>query len=267
MTLWTDATGFSFHFASPPQRIVCLVPSWTELLLEWGLPVVGCTRYCIHPASEVAQISVVGGTKDFKPEAIRTLRPDLVIANREENVPEPLLALRQEIPVYTTVVGNLAEAKATLNELGRLCAREDAATALIHELETGFASLPQPAQPIRTLYLIWRKPYMSIGGDTFIHDILAKGNFANVCQTQTRYPSLSPTDIQALAPELILLSSEPFPFQAKHISELQALCPQAHIELVDGAAFSWYGSRLRTTPAELLRIHEQIGCAAASVPA
>jgi ABC-type Fe3+-hydroxamate transport system substrate-binding protein len=258
MTLWTDATGFQFHFTAPPQRIVCLVPSWTELLLEWALPVVGRTRYCIHPAAEVAQIPVVGGTKDFKPEAIRDLQPDLVIANREENVPEPLLALRQEIPVYTTVVGNLAEAQTTLQELGRLCARETAATALISELAKGFADLPQPPNPIRTLYLIWRKPYMSIGGDTFIHDLLAIGNFANVCQTQGRYPSLTPADIQALNPELVLLSSEPFPFQTKHISELQALCPQARIELVDGAAFSWYGSRLRTTPAEIRRIHNQI---------
>lgn len=239
-----DATGYSLSVETPFRRIVSLVPSQTELLLDLGVTVVGRTRFCIYPEAQIEAIPVMGGTKDFKPEKIRALNPDLILANLEENVAEPLLALREEIPVWTTQVRNLPEALAMIQDIGWLTGASPAAEALAEQIRAGFAQLASPKRRRRALYLIWREPWMAVGGDTFIHDLLERCGFENATGSQMRYPSLSDEALTLLDPELILLSSEPYPFKQKHLPELQALCPQARIMLVDGALFSWYGSRL-----------------------
>lgn len=247
----SDVTGYALPDTGPYRRIVSLVPSLTELLVELGAPVVGRTRYCVHPAEAVAGIPIVGGTKDFDLAKIRALNPDLVIANLEENVAEPLLALREEIPVWTTQVRDLPEALTTIVDLGRLSGREPRARQLAADIDRAFAALSQHP-PRRVLYLIWRRPWMSVGNDTFIHDLIRRCGWINSMAEHTRYPSLDDHELAALEPELILLSSEPYPFAPKHLPELQSLCPDARLALVDGSYFSWYGSRLLPAAAYLL---------------
>ena len=209
------------------QRIVSLVPSLTELLADLGLDeeVVGLTRFCVHPAGWKARKAVVGGTKNVDPERVRTLAPDLVIASKEENVREQVEAIAAFAPVHLTDIATVDGALEEIRAIGALVGRAPEAGALTAEIARGFDALTaQPlATPIRALYLIWRDPWMTVGGDTYISDVMARGGFANVCAESTRYPVLSPEDITALAPEVVLLSSEPYPFAEKHIEELQPL--------------------------------------------
>lgn len=187
----------------------------------------------------------MGGTKDFKPDKIRALQPDLIIANLEENVSEPLLAIREEIPVWTTQVRDLPEALNMIQDVGWLTGKQAEARKLADEIDLGFLQLQQRAQTLSCVYLIWREPWMAVGGDTFIHDLLTRCGLKNLTGVENRYPSLDDQSLKGLDPDLILLSSEPYPFKAKHIPELQKICPRAKIELVDGSFFSWYGSRLK----------------------
>ncbi len=250
----TDARGQVLCFDQAFRRIVSLVPSQTEFLIEIGAEVIGRTRFCIHPAEQVAEIPIVGGTKDFKLDKIRALQPDLVIANQEENSAE-LLALATKMPVWTTLVSNLAEALQMMRNLGELSGCQLRAQQIVEQIEQNFEGLIA-VESVRTcLYLIWRQPWMSIGYDTFIHDLLQRAGLQNVIKS-TRYPQLSDTDLQILQPDVILLSSEPYPFAEKHIAELQQLCPTADIQLVDGELFSWYGSRLIKSAAYLQQLSQ-----------
>jgi len=131
-----------------------------------------------------------------------------------------------------------------IRRVGELCGKTERSEEIAQNILRGFSKLPEADKTLRTLYLIWRKPYMSIGKDTFIHHMLDRCGLENVCAGMIRYPELSTANIQELQPELILLSSEPYPFKEKHIQELQQMVPSARIMLVDGEMFSWYGSRL-----------------------
>ncbi|MDT0631025.1 helical backbone metal receptor [Rubrivirga sp. S365] len=260
----TDALGRPVRLAAPPRRIVSLVPSQTELLadLELDDEVVGLTRFCVHPDGWKAAKTIVGGTKNVNVERVRGLRPDLVIANKEENVREQVEAVAAFCPVYVTDVADVDGAVAMIRDVGALVGRAARAGRIADEVEGGFAALaaappassPPASSPPRTeraLYLIWRDPWMAVGGDTIISDVLERGGWANATSSRDRYPTLSDQDIDQLAPDVVMLSSEPYPFQAKHVAEVQALAPAARVVLVDGEAFSWYGSRLRHTPAVL----------------
>lgn len=238
-------------------RIVSLVPSLTALLadLELDAEVVGLTRFCSDPPDWKARKTVIGGTKDVRPERVRALQPDLILANREENVREQVEALEGVAPIYLSEIKTLADDLEAIAEIGARVGRREQAAALIERTEAAFAALPAFA-PLRTLYLIWREPYMSVGRDTFIHAVMAAGGFENVCGGETRYPSLEPQALRALDPELVLLSSEPYPFQEEHLAELAALVPSARLRLVDGVPFSWYGSRVAEAPAYLRELRQ-----------
>ncbi|WP_412060976.1 helical backbone metal receptor [Rubrivirga sp. IMCC45206] len=243
----------------PPTRIVSLVPSQTELLAALGLDaeVVGLTRFCVHPAGWKARKAIVGGTKGTDPTRVLALDPDLVIANREENDREPIEALAAAVPVHVTDVATVGGALAMIREVGGLVGRGPQAQALAAEIGAGFDALPAFA-PLRALYLIWRDPWMTVGGDTFISDVMARAGLANVVGDRARYPTLAPNEIAALAPDVVLLSSEPYPFADNHVAEVQALAPEAQVALADGEAFSWYGSRLLQTPAVLRELRQRL---------
>ncbi len=255
----TDARGRTLRLAVPPRRIVSLVPSLTELLAALNLDeaVVGLTRFCVRPPEWKRRKTIVGGTKQINLERLLGLQPDLVLANLEENTREIVATLDLHVPVFVTHVRTLDEALQMIRQVGYLTGTESAADALAATIAERFAALPS-YPPRRTLYLIWRDPYMSVGGDTFIHDMLRRGGFANVCADQTRYPVLTPDAIRALQPEVVLLSSEPYPFKEKHLEELRPLCPEATFLLVDGQPFSWYGARLLETPAYLKQLQAQL---------
>ncbi len=255
----TDALGRSVRLEKPPRRIVSLVPSQTELLEELGMEaeVIGITRFCVHPEHWHAQKPYVGGTKDVRVERVRTLAPDLVLANKEENVREQIEEIAAFAPVYVTDVASVADAVAMVRAVGQLVNRAETADVLAAEVEADFARLPA-LDPIRAAYLIWREPWMTVGGDTFVHDVMAHAGLDNVFGDRLRYPEISGEELRAAAPEAVLLSSEPFPFREKHVREVQALVPDARVALVDGEAFSWYGSRLLDTPSYLAALRSEL---------
>ncbi len=235
------------RLAYTPKRIVSLVPSLTELLFDLGLEneVVGITKFCIHPNEWFGTKKRVGGTKDFKPDMIRELQPDLIIANKEENQQDGIEELAREFTVFLTEIVDMDTANQAILDIGCLTGREKEARRLVKEIEEEKeAFLPYISPDNDVLYLIWRKPYMSVGGDTFISSMLQEAGYENVLQDKTRYPSLESEEIRDLSPSWIFLSSEPFPFKEKHIKELEGICPDSRVVLVDGEMFSWYGSRL-----------------------
>jgi ABC-type Fe3+-hydroxamate transport system substrate-binding protein len=323
------------------MRIVSLVPSITELLSDLGLEeeVVGITKFCIHPEHWFRTKRRVGGTKTADVESILALRPDLVLANREENVREQIEALEDLVPVYISDVNDLTSALAMIREVGRLTGREERAAGLVESIRTGFEELKRPigvhakfsewlaadvaipprpgmpvgravgrpgagagaagagsagagpagagaagagaagagsagagpegwgagsqrpgsgagvdigrwalTEPIPCAYFIWRNPWMVAGGDTFINDMLERAGFINVFRGLTRYPTIDADTLSASGCRLVLLSSEPYPFREKHVSEFRAVVPNARVWMVDGEMFSWYGSRMTYMP-------------------
>ncbi|WP_080057029.1 helical backbone metal receptor [Spirosoma aerolatum] len=228
-----------------PQRIISLVPSQTELLFDLGLDnaVVGVTKFCIHPADKVKNKTIVGGTKTLNSNKIRDLYPDLIIANKEENSREQIEELQQQYRVHVTDVITVSDALAMIREVGALVGKPQEATDLASQIGNRLCSFANPS-PKRVAYLIWRNPYMVAADQTFIHFMLEVAGFSNAFSDRLRYPEITAYDLQGARPDLIFLSSEPYPFADKHIAELQAICPNARVVLVDGELFSWYGSRL-----------------------
>lgn len=233
--------------AFPPRRIVSLTPSQTELLHALGLrdEVVGITKFCVHPSEWFRSKPRIGGTKTPNIERICALRPDLALANQEENTRDAVLQLEKAgCPVWVSDVRDLNGALAMIRDVGQLVCRSEAAEALCADIAAAFAAIPPAAASRRAAYLIWRKPYMAAGGDTFINDMLTRAGFENVFGHINRYPEVSAEQLAEAAPEWVLLSSEPYPFKEGHLRELQEICRGATVRLVDGELFSWYGSRL-----------------------
>lgn len=253
----TDQMNRRVAVPFPPQRIVSLVPSQTELLFDLGLAdrVFGVTKFCIHPAEARQQATVVGGTKNFDFDKIAALKPDLIIGNKEENYQEGIAQLATQYPVWMSDITGLDDALDMIRRVGLLTGRKERADALAAEIQQLFAELPLPRTALPTAaYFIWRKPYMVAATNTFIDEMLRRAGFANAFADATRYPEISAEQLAAAAPTSILLSSEPYPFQEKHVAEFQAMCPAAQVRIVDGELFSWYGSRLRHTAAYLRQL-------------
>lgn len=240
-----DARGRSLRCVRPPRRIVSLVPSQTELLADLGLDdeVVGLTRFCVHPAGWKSGKAIVGGTKQVDLDRVQALEPDLVLANREENTREMVEALDAIASVYVTDVASLAEACEMIRAVGQLVGREAAGQTLARDVAAAFADLPEH-EPVTAAYLIWRAPYMTVGGDTFIHDVMTHVGLANVFADRRRYPEVTARELAVAEPDVVLLASEPYPFTDEHAAEVRAAVGGALVRLVDGEAFSWYGSRL-----------------------
>ena len=244
---WTDHLGRKVTLPETPQRIISLCPSITETLYTLGLSerVVGRTHFCIHPAKFVEGAGRIGGTKKVDYAAVAALEPDLIIAEKEENTREIVETLAADWPVYVTDVRDVACALRMIADLGHLTGTADHARALTHDITVTWATLKFPPRPIRVAYFIWRKPYMVVGADTYIHAVLQYCGLLNVCaHLDGRYPTLAEHELAALKPEVILLSSEPYPFKAQHVLEIQSLAPEARVILVDGEMFSWYGARM-----------------------
>ena len=239
------------HFKIKPVRIISLVPSQTELLFYLGLAeyVVGITKFCVHPAHWQSAKTIVGGTKNINIEKIKNLNPDLIIANIEENVEEQILELRKDFPVWVTNVTNLQDALEMINDISELTKTKSTGRKLVIEIEKSFKNLLIKTNKIRTCYLIWREPYMTVGGDTFVNNMLSYCGFLNLYADFKRYPIVEINDLIEKDCKLLILSTEPYPFKQKHIVELKRQLPEASILLADGEMFSWYGSRLLNAPA------------------
>jgi ABC-type Fe3+-hydroxamate transport system substrate-binding protein len=260
MPSFTDQTGRTITVPAIPRRIISIVPSQTELLFDLGLndQIVGITKFCIHPAEWFHTKTRIGGTKQVKMETIHQLQPDLIIANKEENVKEQIEELAAQYPIWVSDVNNLADAYEIIEQIGLITDTQQAASEMISAIKKGFAQLPSHPNRPKALYLIWENPYMTVGGDTFIHAMLEAAGFQNCYAGQKRYPEISVAEIKNQQPDILLLSSEPFPFQQKHIMDLQKELPDTKILLVDGEMFSWYGSRLIKAPKYFQKLQQQI---------
>lgn len=250
MPLLTDQMGRTVDVSTCPQRIISLVPSQTELLHDLGLGdrVVGITKFCIHPEEWFRNKPRIGGTKKVDLEKVRALQPDLIIGNKEENERADIEALEKEFPVWMSDVDDLGSALDMIRHIGVLTGPTARAEEIASGIADAFAGLQPLPRPVRAAYLIWRKPYMAVGKGTFINDMLERCGLINVFADHDRYPELvekdgSPGGFPA-GTELVLLSSEPYPFKEVHAEELRAVLPYARFECVDGEPFSWYGSRL-----------------------
>jgi ABC-type Fe3+-hydroxamate transport system substrate-binding protein len=243
----TDMTGRQVMLPELPKRIVSLVPSQTELLYDLGLvdEVVGITKFCIHPESWFRSKQRVGGTKTVHRHIIDELQPDLIIANKEENTKEQIEELASVYPVWISDITTVEQGLQMIEQVGIITGRGPVAGEMVREIAGGFASLPVASRQRRVAYYIWKDPWMCAGGDTFISDVITRIGWLNVCGHLARYPEVSLVQLAALQPDLVLLSSEPFPFKDKHIAEINAAVPGAEVQLVDGEMFSWYGSRMR----------------------
>lgn len=244
-----DQMGRTVAINFPPKRIISLVPSQTELLFDLGLDkeIVGLTKFCIHPKGAMATKTKVGGTKKLNLDLIRSLAPDLIIGNKEENERQAVETLMTEFPVWMSDISNLEDAKLAITGIGEIVDRAPEAAYLNHLIAAGFSDLQvlalQQGIDKKVAYLIWKDPYMLAGRNTFINDILTINGLTNVVHAD-RYPQLTLDALAELKPELILLSSEPYPFKEKHILAIQNRIPESKVLLVDGEMFSWYGSRL-----------------------
>ena len=225
------------------QKIVSLVPSLTELLIDLGLSdkLVGRTRFCIHPANKVVQIPIIGGTKNPNIEKIISLEPDYILANKEENRQEDIEELQKHCNVHLTNINTISEALAAITEIGKQLAVEEKTHQISREINLVLSQKPS-FESLKTAYFIWRDPWMVAGSETYIHDVMREWNLENIFNEQFRYPEIDLAELQQSEPDLILLSSEPYPFKEKHISEIKKYCPNANIELINGEWFSWYGS-------------------------
>jgi len=255
-----DQMGRTISVPDVPTRIVSLVPSQTELLYELGLGanLVGQTLFCIHPAEKFKLATKIGGTKKLQIKRIIELNPDLIIGNKEENEISQIEELEKHFPVWMSDIADLPQALQMIRQMGNICQKQQVAGRLIDEIEVEFQKLQQQSFKHRkTLYLIWKDPYMAAGAGTFISDLMERVGFVNVVEKE-RYPVMDEMEFQQLNPELILLSSEPYPFKEKHIQELQTILPNVKILLVDGEMFSWYGSRLSKTAQYFISLMEML---------
>lgn len=248
--IFIDQIGHQINIETTPKRIISVVPSQTELLFDLGLEneVVGITKFCIHPNSWFKNKTRIGGTKTLNINKIKQLKPDLIIANKEENTKQQIEELQQLFPVWTSNIRNLSESLEMINQIGLITKTNVKAEEIIAKIEQDFKLLTSiKKQSKSTLYFIWREPFMSVGSSTFIHDVMERAGFVNAIETSENYPIVTSEQIKSINPQLILLSSEPYPFKEKHIKEFKMLSKNAQILLVDGELFSWYGSRLTKT--------------------
>ena len=252
VTHMTDATGESHSLRRRRARLVSLVPSHTETLFTLGAGerVTGVTRFCVRPDRALRTARNVGGTKSPDIEAIVALEPDLVFANQEENRREDILRLRESVPVYVAFPKTVPEAIDDIRATGRLLDLELEADTIAARLVERLESLRRTARPFRFLYFIWQRPYLVAGHGTFIDASLSEAGGENAAPSgRGRYPEISTEEIAASGADVLLLSSEPFPFDAGHRAALkkELRSDSEHpprVELVDGQLLSWHGTRL-----------------------
>ncbi|MBK7129742.1 MAG: ABC transporter substrate-binding protein [Crocinitomicaceae bacterium] len=256
--IFTDQMKRTIRLEKFPQRIVSLVPSQTELLFELGLDqeVIGITKFCIHPQHWFDSKQRVGGTKNVSIEKISALQPDLIIANKEENTLHDIEQLQKIYPVYISDIYTVQDALEMIDHVGKICNRAEQADKLVNQIKFNFDQIEKVN--LRVLYFIWTKPWMLAGNHTFISDVLTQCGLVNVVNgADQRYPEISIEKIKELKPDVLFLSSEPFPFKENHATALQAETG-IRTELVDGEIFSWYGSRMLKIPDYLTQLKQRL---------
>lgn len=256
-----DDCGRIISIPKKPKRIVCLVPSLTELLYDVGLyeEVIGVTRYCELPAEKGPHTITIGGTKNPNIQQIKALQPDLIIACKEENRAQDIQHLSEFCPVYVFDINTIEHAQEAILTTGKITDRSQAALTIYNKQQQLLEIFKNAGKNKRVLYLIWRKPWMTIQSNTYLFSALSAWGFKPVIiEKNARYPELDQQELLSIETDLIFLPDEPFPFSMKHVDELQSLGIQAQIELIDGKWFSWYGSHLGKSVEDCIQLIERL---------
>lgn len=241
----TDHLGRVVSYNFPPKRIVTLCPGITETLFALDLEdeIVGRTRFCIFPKDKVDAVPAVAGTKDINLQAIHDVQPDLIIVEKEENTKEIVDTLAQFYPVFVAEVQTVDEAYRMIEDIGSLTNRDQQAVMLVNKIKKRFDTFPSTSAK-RVAYVIWRKPYMVVGKDTYIQSVLSKLGFVNpFVEFEGRYPAITEDDLRNANLDYVFLASEPYPYKDKHKTEFQAIMPNVVPLVVDGEMF-WYGAKM-----------------------
>ncbi len=250
MKTFTDQIGNTITLDGVPQRIVSLVPSQTELLFDLGLEdkIVGITKFCVHPYHLKSTKKVIGGTKKVHIEKIKILQPDIIIANKEENTEEIVSALQEIAPVWVSNIITIQDSLDMISELGKIFAVRTQTQQWIDKINyalADFRSFMQGREVQKAAYFIWKNPYMAVGGDNFINEMLKLNNFTNIYEERGRYPEVIIQKMRIQGdPDVVFLSSEPYPFKEEDAFEIGRFTHHAKTVFVDGEMFSWYGSRM-----------------------
>ncbi|WP_223033094.1 ABC transporter substrate-binding protein [Hanstruepera marina] len=243
-----DQLNRTLVFSEPPTRIVSLVPSLTELVCDLGLKtfLVGVTKFCVHPEDIRYKAVVAGGTKQVHYDKIRELNPDVILCNKEENTQDMIRELEKIAPVHISDINTIQDCLDVIEVYGIMLGVEKQAELIVSKIkdEQSNFELFIKTKPIRTVvYFIWKDPWMAVGKNTFINYMLTLNRFDNYFGSQSRYPEVNMKEIYSEV-DMVLLSTEPFPFNKEHFKFIQPRFPNAKILLVDGEMFSWYGSRM-----------------------
>jgi iron complex transport system substrate-binding protein len=264
MKIFVDQLGISHTFESAPKRIVSLVPSQTELLYDLGLEdrIVGITKFCIHPYHFKSTKKSVGGTKKVHFEKIRLLQPDIIICNKEENTLEIVDELRKICPVWVTDIQTIEDNFKMITDFGQLFNSRTEAQKWTDKLTFAWHDFKEFINEIpvqKVAYFIWKKPYMVAGSETYIDEMLQLNHFHNVYGNKERYPEIELNNMPLEAGlDLVLLSSEPFPFQEEDAFEIGHFIHPAKTIFVDGEMFSWHGSRLLKAFEYFKKMHQKL---------
>jgi ABC-type Fe3+-hydroxamate transport system substrate-binding protein len=264
MKTFQDQIGQFHRLDQTPKRIVCLVPSITELLYHLGLEdaVVGITKFCEHPVHFKKTKTIIGGTKQVYLEKIIALQPDIIIANKEENTQEIVVSLQKFAPVWVTNIVTVEDALQMVLDMGKLFQKNTEAQKWVLKIQHAredFKKFIKNKPSKKVVYFIWAKPYMVAANQTFIHQMLLENGWINCYENLNRYPEIEVKQINLKCnPDLILLSSEPFPFKDKHAFEIGRFTQPAKTIFVDGSYFSWYGSRMYAAYGYFKQIHQRL---------
>jgi iron complex transport system substrate-binding protein len=265
MKTFIDQIGNPFSFETTPKRIVSLVPSQTELLYDLGLEdkIVGITKFCVHPYHFKSTKMIIGGTKQVKYDKIAELKPDIIIANKEENTLEIVEELKSICAVWVTDIVTIEDNFQMISDFGRLFNCRTESQKWIDKIRFAYNDFLQFVKDIpeqKVAYFIWKNPYMAAGENNFINEMLKLNHFRNIYDGNARTPGRYPeVIIQKLRiqgdPDVVFLSSEPYPFKDEDAFEIGRFTHHAKVVFVDGEMFSWYGSRLVKAFAYFKNLH------------
>ncbi|MBS1652745.1 MAG: ABC transporter substrate-binding protein [Bacteroidetes bacterium] len=241
-----DQIGNKLFFKKIPTKIISLVPSISEYLWDLDLQkeLVGITKFCIKPNKMFQAIQKIGGTKNVNFLAIEKIQPDLIIANKEENTKQDIEELQKKYTVYVSDINNFDEMYQMMNDVASITYKENEALKIISKIKLDLLHTKGAFNQLKIAYFIWQNPYMLAGNNTFINFIIEHLGLKNIAYQFNRYPELTHEQIIQLNPQILFLSTEPYPFTEKHIKNFNSIFKNSNAIIVDGEMFSWYGSRL-----------------------
>lgn len=241
--LYFDDLGRKCIIDKIPQRIISLCPSITETLCDLGLSdkIIACTDYCIHPTEVVKDFDRVGGPKNISKEKITGLSPEIIFAVKEENEPKCIEKISKKIPTYVFDINSINDGIDLIRKIGLIFEVQNKSFFFVDKIQNGYKNLPKINSNKKCLYLVWKDPYIAVGGGTFIGSVLFQINLRNCLRnSEKRYPKININLLNDF--DLLILPSEPYSFSENDIEGLKNIYPVKQIITVDGEMFSWYGT-------------------------